>query len=376
VGLSAFTFDANLIDAFVRLPYVLHARDPRFVPPLEADVRAQLSEGFWFHGRSGHAHRCFLACAGGRPVARALASCHPQLADRDGTPVGAIGFYESGDAAAGQDVLAAAVAWLGEQGRSRIWGPLNFDTWHGYRFMVRGFSSEPHLFEPRNPPEYPEHWERFGFRRRRAWNSFAIGGGRAAMDSLAAPGAAPYADCLRRGFRFAPYGDAGSATSLTELHGAIEAAFSGFLGFTPLAAPAFHALARSAVHALEPACSTFVRDPAGRLVAFHASFVDVAAALRAMRGRSSWAARARFSWHRRRARRLMLHLGGITVPAGERPAGLAAAVVHHALATVRARGYEDVLVTLVAEGNPLRRLYAPWSADTRREYALYEWSAA
>jgi hypothetical protein len=36
--------------------------------------------------------------------------------------------------------LDAARDWLRDQhGLRRIWGPMNFDIWHSYRFMTRGF---------------------------------------------------------------------------------------------------------------------------------------------------------------------------------------------------------------------------------------------
>ncbi len=36
-----------------------------------------------------------------------------------------------------------------------------------------------------------------------------------------------------------------------------------------------------------------------------------------------------------------------------------------------AAGYEDVLVTLVAERNPIRRYFGRHARDDRREYALF-----
>jgi hypothetical protein len=94
-----------------------------------------------------------------------------------------------------------------------------------------------------------------------------------------------------------------------------------------------------------------------------------------MNGRSSLASRLRFLWRRRSARRLLLHLGGITPAEAARHSGLARAAFHHTLGRIRAEGCEAVVASLVARGNPVRRLYGSYAADERREYALYELSA-
>jgi hypothetical protein len=80
----------------------------------------------------------------------------------------------------------------------------------------------------------------------------------------------------------------------------------------------------------------------------------------------------RFLWHRRAARRLLMHLGGITPAEAARHSGLARALFHYTAARVRAQGCETVLGSLIAHGNPVRRLFGTYAADDRREYALYE----
>jgi hypothetical protein len=131
-------------------------------------------------------------------------------------------------------------------------------------------------------------------------------------------------------------------------------------------------LARHVVH---PRCSTFAFDADGALAGFAAVFVDVADAVRAMNGRTSIASRVRFLWRRRAARRLLLHLGGITPAEAARHSGLGRALFHYAAGRIRAEGCDAVLGSLIAKGNPVRRFFGPYAADERREYALYERSA-
>ncbi|MCM2255785.1 MAG: hypothetical protein NDJ94_08955 [Vicinamibacteria bacterium] len=375
MGVRAFGFEPESTDAFVRLGYEIYRGDRAFVPPLERELRRWLAPSFPFYGRPGHRHRRFLAVANGRAVARALATVHPGLRARDGTPVGAIGLFESTpDAAAANDVLAAAVAWLRDQGLTRVWGPLQFDIWHGYRLMTRGFEREPFSGEPYNKPYYPELWESAGFRPCQTWNSFELPG-RETLAQLSLPGAEAFRALLARGYRFEPFDQEPFETALDGLHAALVASFSGFVGFTPIGRDEFGALFGPARRALEPRCSTLVRDEAGRVAAFAVAFADLAPAVRAMRGRTSPWAWLRFFDERRRARRLMLHLGGVTPFEAARRSGVARALFHHTLRNAAGCGYPAVLATLIAAGSPMRRHYGACAEDRRREYALLEWRA-
>jgi hypothetical protein len=372
MGVKEFTFDPSLTDAFVAFGEELYRDDAAWVPPLAAEVRRQLDPSFAFYGRPGHDHRRFLAFAGGRPVARAMASVHPGLRDRDGTPVGAVGFFEStpDDGAAGE-VLAAAVDWLGSRGLRRIWGPLQFDIWHGYRFKTRGFDEERLLGEPDNKPYYPEQFARFGFTERRRWNSFPLDGPEG-LEELATAGWEDYWRLKTRGYRFEPFDTEHFDESVATLHRVLGDSFSRFLGFTPVELDEFREVLGVARHAIEPRCSHFYYDEVGTLAGFGVALRDLAPAVRAMRGRSGLRARLAFLRRRRHARRLLLHLGGITRAESEKHTGLARAAVHHMLCRVRQAGYADVHATLVAGGSPMRRHYGPFASDRRREYTLFE----
>jgi hypothetical protein len=372
MGLKEFTFDLSLTDAFVSLGEELYRGDAGWVAPSRAEVRRQLAPSFPFHGKPGHEHRRFLASARGRPVARALASVHPGLRDRDGTPVGAVGFFEStpDDGAAGE-VLAAAADWLGSRGLRRIWGPLQFDIWHGYRFKTRGFDEEPLLGEPANKPYYPEQFARFGFAERRRWNSFPLGGPEG-LEELATAGWEDYWRLKARGYRFEPFDTEHFDESVATLHRVLGDSFSRFLGYTSLELSEFREVLGAARHAIEPRCSHFYYDEVGTLAGFGVALRDLAPAVRAMGGRSGLRARLAFLRRRRHARRLLLHLGGITRAESEKHSGLARAAVHHMLCRVRQAGYADVHATLVAGGSPMRRHYGSFASDRRREYTLFE----
>lgn len=370
MGLTQFTFDQGLTERFLDLGYDLYRGDPRFIPPSRKGLMAQLSPNFPFYGRSGHEHQRFLATVGGRPVARALASIHPGLRDADGTPLGAVGFFEAiDDPVVGHEVLGAAVDWLRARGLRRIWGPLNFDIWHGYRLMTRGFETRAFFGEPYNKPYYPEIFERAGFVVRQRWNSLEIEGPEP-LERLLAPG--EERGTVPAGYRIEAFGARSFPDSVERLHSILTASFSSFLGFTSIPLGEFRELMAPARHAVDQECSLFFYDEQGELAAFAGVFREVSEAVRAMGGGDSWPARLRFLWHRRRARRAMMHLGGITPREAAKRNGIARVLFPVVLRRLKARGYESVLVTLIAAGNPVRRLYRELAADPRRAYALYE----
>ncbi|HEU0108851.1 MAG TPA: hypothetical protein VFT38_21895 [Vicinamibacteria bacterium] len=376
MGLVTFTFEREATARFIDLGYDLYRGDPGWVPPLRVELQAQLSPAFPFYARSGNDHRRFLALAGGHAVARVMATVNGARRGEDGAAEGAVGLFEAArDDAAAEDVLGAAVEWLrAAYGVRRVRGPLNFDIWHGYRFMTRGFERERFFGEPCNKPYYPDVFERLGFTVCRRWSSFELPGSVPA-EGLSSSRGLSGRDFVARGYRFEAFGRYPFDERVALLHHVLTQSFSSFPGYTPIALAEFRELMSLARHVLHPRCSTFVFDETGALAGFTAVFVDVADAVRAMNGSSSLAGRLRFLWRRRRASRLLFHLGGITPAEARRHTGLACAAFHHTLDLIRAERCDAVVASLVARGNPVRRLFGAYARDAFREYALYERAA-
>jgi hypothetical protein len=376
VAIEAFTFEPDLTRAFAELPRSLRGRDPQWVAPPDREVRAQLEPTFPFYRRAGNDHRRFLATAGGTVRGRVAAFVNGDLRDHDGARVGAVGLFEcANDRSVAQDLLGEAVRWLGEaHGLVRVWGPMNFDLWHGYRLLCRGFEKTRFLGEPDNPPYHPDLFEAAGFAVRRRWRSFEVVG-RPALAAAWARAAARAPRLAATGYRFEPLVPGRLDDHLEDLHAAVTASFAGFLGFTPVTVPEFASILAIARYALAPG-SGLLQDVGGRVAGFVLAFHDIAEAVRSMRGRSHAWSRLRFLVRRRRASRILLHSGGLVPGEAGRVRGLARAVFTQALAGAMQSGTERVLFPLVAEDNPIRGLYAPFAHDREREYALFETRAA
>jgi len=292
--------------------------------------------------------RAFEARAGGRVLARARAWVTPGLRAGDGAPAGAIGGLESGDACAFRGVLDEAVAWLAGRGLGRALAPMNGDIWHGYRAMTRGFELEPYLGEPRTPPEQAEELEAAGFVVHQRWHSFELPG-RGPLDALAAAHSDARRALPASGYRLQPLDGVPLDALSPRLHEVLGRSFEGFLGYTPIPEAEFRVVLGPALPALLRGASVLLLDPAGADAGFSVAFDDRVEP---------------------RLRRSLLHLGGLVPEARGR--GVARGVLGDVIVRLRALERATVLVTLVAEGSPVRRLFGPFAEDRRREYALFE----
>jgi hypothetical protein len=68
----------------------------------------------------------------------------------------------------------------------------------------------------------------------------------------------------------------------------------------------------------------------------------------------------------------MFHILGKTPEEAKKRNGLGRALFSYILSEILAEGYESILVTLMAKGNPSRRFLQRYAEDDKRQYTLYE----
>ncbi|MDH3443982.1 MAG: hypothetical protein OEN50_08680 [Deltaproteobacteria bacterium] len=376
MGIHAFTFCPGLTRDFVRFGYELYQGDSRWIPPFEDEQLAQLSPEFCFHQTPGNCHMNFLATTDNRVVGRASAMVNRDLKGRDGQPVGTVGFFECiDDYAVAKDLFDATTQWLGEkQGIRSIWGPMNFDIWHGYRLMTRGFDQRPFYGEPYNKPYYQDFFERYGFTSMHHWNSVEVSG-RKTLERLAEPGKTPRDSLPRQGYRFESFDPDRLRQELRKLHSVLSLSFSGFLGYTPISANEFERLYHPVCHATRPGLFLFAYDESNRPCGFAAGLFELSAAVRAMRGKNGLIAKTRFLYRRLQVDRIIFHLIGKTPQESLKRNGLGGALFTSILQAILAQGYETFILTLMSQGNPSRRFLQELAGDDQRQYALYKWNS-
>lgn len=373
MSIRSFTFDSDSIDRFVRFGYDLYAADAKWIPPFESEVRRLLSPEFEFHQVNSNAHRCFLALSGNQVVGRAVACLNSELKDKDGEPVGTIGFFETiNDYHVVEDLLDDAIDWLRRQGKARkIWGPMNYDIWHGYRFMTVGFDQEPFYGEPYNKTYYPEMFARYGFALKAEWDTVEVHG-REVLKKMIARGADRHQYLEERGYRFETFDPNDWNNEVAKLQQVMSKSFSGFLGYTAISNCELFRLLQVARQGINPKMFIFARDDTGKLAGFAVGFLELGDAVRAMHGHSDWRARMRFLKHRRHADCVNFYIGGITPEEMTRRSGLGRAGFFVVINAALDAGYDKLMLTLRQKGNAAHALAAYGSPKPQREYALFE----
>jgi len=371
--IEPFTFQPELLDLFVRFGYGHYQGDKNWIPPFEDELRHQLSPESVFCARPENAHRHFLALDHGHVLGRVTAFDNSDLKDDQGTRLGALGYFEVvPDFAVSKKLIGAATDWLRHERRlTRVWGPLNFDIWHGYRFMTRGFGEPLFVGEPYNKPYYPQFFERIGGRVRAEWDSVEITG-RETLSRMIERGRKRYELLLERGYHFVPFDPSDWDREVAKLHDIICRSFSRFPGFHAITQTEFARLFAGGRQSLVPELFAWAHDESGKLAGFAAGFLELSDAVRAMQGRRNVISKLRFLGRRRHTDCINFYLGAITPEEQARGTGLGRAGFYCVINQSLAAGYEKVLMALRLVGNPSRGLTARFAPEPQREYALYE----
>jgi len=166
MGLRTFTDDPDLAERFVEFAEDLYAGDMTWIPPIHDEQVREVMSCEYAKNQTGSAYRHFIARAGNRTLGRLSAFINPKLKDAQGRCVATLGNFECiEDANVCAELLQAAEEWIRTASDcTTMWGPMNYDIWHGYRFMTKGFDRKPFCSEPYNKPYYPCMFEQNGYR--------------------------------------------------------------------------------------------------------------------------------------------------------------------------------------------------------------------
>jgi hypothetical protein len=137
--------------------------DPHFVVPLLADCAARWNptvDPFFEHARVRH----FVAVRDGRDVGRVAATVDRRQDEVHGDRTGLFGWFECENRPeTAHALLDAAAAWLRDEGRDRLRGPLSYTTNGISGLLVRDDRPGPPVVDmPYNPPWYRdllESWQ-------------------------------------------------------------------------------------------------------------------------------------------------------------------------------------------------------------------------
>lgn len=376
MNIHQFTDDHALTEKFIRFGTDHYRGDDNWIAPFTASMREQLSPSYRFCVKPGNDAMHFLALRGSRTVGRISAMVNADLRVDD-TAIGTVGFFECID---DQEVAAqlfdAAQAWLrDEHGIRRVWGPMNFDIWHDYRLMTRGFDRKLFHGEPYNKSFYVDLFTQHGWKTVRTWESAeVIGVGE--MQQVIGWGTARYEEFLQSGYRFEPFDADRFDKELERLYHALTSSFAGFVGFTPISIDEFSDMFSKLKHALVPEWFTFIYNPEDELAGFAGAFLDLSDAVRSMHGSTHLLSRLRFALHRRRADRVVFYIVGVSPEETARGSGLGGAAMRHVSGIFYEQGMRSVVAALMPRDGRSRGLVGGQEGlEAQRAYSLYEFES-
>jgi hypothetical protein len=166
--------DEKGMEDFLRLPWRLYRDDPNWVPPIldfQRDFLDPRTGPFFEFGEAQY----FLAYQSGQPVGR-ISSQINRLHNQHHDPQdGFFGFFECvPDVKVAAALFDAAAAWLGQRGKKRLIGPLNFSVYDEMGLLVDGFDTMPAIFQTHNPPYYVDLLMELGFTKVLDWYALKI----------------------------------------------------------------------------------------------------------------------------------------------------------------------------------------------------------
>ena len=139
---------------FIELPYRLHSNAEHWVPPLRIERRLFLDPRFNAYFKHGEAE-LFLARRDGRVVGRVSAQIDTAFNEFHDNAWGMFGFLElEEDPEVMGALLDAAAGWLGERGRERMVGPMDFSMNDESGVLIEGYERPPMVRQPWHPPYY------------------------------------------------------------------------------------------------------------------------------------------------------------------------------------------------------------------------------
>ena len=152
------------LDSFISLPYKIYKNDPYWIAPLRSEVRGQFD-----HKKNPLLDHCeyalFLLCDGNQVIGRIAAFIDKLAIEYWKENIGLFGYYECKDnLTASRLLLDTASQWLVNKRMTAMRGPWSFVS-QEWGAVLEGFSPEPVVMSPYNPPFYNQHFEAYGLHK-------------------------------------------------------------------------------------------------------------------------------------------------------------------------------------------------------------------
>lgn len=344
---------------FLQLPHSVYRNDPNAMLENSDSVTADLSPDSPFNQYSEF--QSFIATRSGEPVSRVTAILNKQISPEE--KIGMLGYFEAIEDSHSETeaLVKTAVQWLGQRGVKQVLAPLNFNTWHRYRFVDHPSSRSPFLLEPYNPGYYSSFFQQQGFEKHKSYYSsvFDIAQSKSRPEDPL--------DKLPTGIHCRALDRSQFERDVKIIHTISKKSFGNNPEFMPIDWDEFWEIYKPARRIAEPAYVRFLEDSKGSAIAFAFAYRDQGKVLRKMQHQPRWVAPFEFLLNRGKARTLVFKsLGVLPEYQGARLGSILSAHIH---TQAKRNGMTHIIHALMEEDNLSRRLEG--GGTTFRTYSLY-----
>jgi GNAT superfamily N-acetyltransferase len=271
------------LDAFIDMPYHFYRGDPVWVPPLRSEQRGQFDPK-----RNPLLNHCeyglFLLESEGRVNGRIAAFIDNMAVAYWKQLVGLFGYYECPrDGAASRLLLDAAAGWLKGRGMKAMRGPWTFVS-QEWGLVVEGFTPQPVVMAPYNPPYYIDHMTDYGLQKVKDLLCYSISG----SDGYRVPDRIlrlTDAVAHRYGVRVRRVDMRQYEREVETIMELSNVSLAGNWGYSPVTPEEVQAMARDLKAIIQPRGVLFAEDARGKSIGFAIAIPDANILLKGMNGR-------------------------------------------------------------------------------------------
>jgi len=273
------------LKAFIEFPYQLYKNDPYWIAPLRSEQDAQ-----FISAKNPMLDHCtytlFLAKEGDRVLGRISAFLDHLALDHWKEPIGLFGSFECiQDEEVGLALLSAARNWLLNKGMKSMRGPWSFAS-QEWGLVVDGFTPEPVILAPYNPPYYNDYLQKFGMQKGKDLMVYLLDAGKGyhipeRYLTLTDVVKRRYGITVRQADMKHLEAEVVTITNLA------NTSICDNWGFYPVTDAEARAMARDLKQILDPRGALIAEDSQGKAIGFALSLPDINVLLKGLDGRMS-----------------------------------------------------------------------------------------
>ena len=338
-----FEFDEDKIRSFIELPTIIYRNDPNRLISFKDSEAKYLKANYPIYQKI--IHKKFILYMNNSPVARAMGIIHPDI-NLAGNQTALIGFFECiKDNVCFTKIMEIIENYFkNNHGIKKIIAPINFTTWHTYRFKTFSFNHPTYLFEPYNPAYYPEFFKNYGYQILQSYFSRKLN--HQEMQNLVSKNTSAFLNLIKAEITLRPI----SLNNFDqEIYDFCKISFCDNFLYTPISYDEFYTMYRDGKSLIDPNYFC-IAEKNNNLIGFLFCLPDYIDAIRDMKGKQHLWAKLTFLIKKRKVDRLLVKT--MAVHPDFRKIGLGKALMYWVHEHALHANYKEAIHALFIADNP------------------------